>query len=306
MKNMQFMTQDLVLINEEYIKDKIYIIRGKKVMIDSDLANIYGYTTKDFNRQVKNNIDRFDEDFRFQLTTDEYTYILRCKNFTSSLNNNYGGRRYLPYVFTEEGIYMLMTVLKGEKAVRQSKTLIKVFKSMKDFIISNDLYKQLYYMENKILDHDYNIKELKETLEKYEEKNMKNEIYFNGQIYDSYSKIIDILNEAQKEIIIIDSYADKKILDIIKDIKRNVIIITKENSLLTKEIINKYNKQYKNLKVYFNNTFHDRFIINDKEIFYHLGTSLNHIGEKTFAINLILEEEFKQNLLKRMKIILKN
>ena len=116
------------------IKNLIYIIRGIKVMLDSDLAKIYGYQTRSFNQQVKNNIEKFDEDFRFQLTKEEYEKILKSKNLTSS----WGGIRKLPYVFTEQGIYMLMTVLKGELAIKQSKALIRVFKEMKDFIIENN------------------------------------------------------------------------------------------------------------------------------------------------------------------------
>lgn len=123
----------LSIYDENYLKSKIYIIRGIQVMLDADLADIYGYTTKAFNRQVKNNIERFDEDMRFQLTDSEFD-ILRCKNYTSKIENR-GGRQYLPYAFTEQGIYMLMTVLKGDLAVEQSKKLIKLFKRMKDFII---------------------------------------------------------------------------------------------------------------------------------------------------------------------------
>ena len=124
-------------INEENLNSLIYIFRGKQVMLDADLAAIYGYSTKDFNRQVKNNIERFDEeDLMFQLTNQELSN-LRCKISTSSSKDRWGGRRYAPYAFTEQGIYMLMTVLKGPLAVRQSKTLVKLFKQMKDFIVQN-------------------------------------------------------------------------------------------------------------------------------------------------------------------------
>ena len=121
-------------INEELIASKIYVVRGRKVMLDFELAEIYGYETKNFNRQVKNNITKFDEDFMFQLTKEEYQNVLRCKNFTSS----WGGTRHLPYAFTEQGVYMLMTVLKGDLAIKQSKTLIKLFKNMKDYLIENN------------------------------------------------------------------------------------------------------------------------------------------------------------------------
>lgn len=128
------MDKDIIAqeINDEYLKGHIYYVRGTRVMVDTDLAKIYGYSTKDFNRQVKNNIEKFEQDFMFQLT-DEECEILRCKNSTSS----WGGRRYNPYVFTEQGIYMLMTVLKGELATKQSKALIRIFKQMKDYIVDN-------------------------------------------------------------------------------------------------------------------------------------------------------------------------
>jgi len=130
---------DLMIYDEDDLKSKIYIIRGVQVMLDFDLAKIYGYETKRFNEQVKNNIERFDDDFRFQLTKIEYEEILRSK-FSTSKQENRGGRQYLPYAFTEQGIYMLMTVLKGEIAVNQSKKLIRLFKQMKDFIVQlNDM-----------------------------------------------------------------------------------------------------------------------------------------------------------------------
>jgi len=121
-----------MIISEETIKNKIYIIRGQRVMLDMELAEIYGYTTKAFNQQVKNNIHKFDDDFRFQLTKDEWAN-LRSKKLTSS----WGGTRYLPYAFTEQGIYMLMTVLKGDLATKQSKSLIRLFKKMKDYLVTS-------------------------------------------------------------------------------------------------------------------------------------------------------------------------
>ncbi len=135
--------QEIILINEETIQSKIYIIRGQKVMLDFELAEIYGYTTTKFNQQVKNNIEKFDEDFMFQLTKEEFDNLI-SKNLTSS----WGGRRKLPKVFTEQGIYMLMTVLKGELATRQSKALIRTFKQMKDYIIENqDLIGEREYLQ---------------------------------------------------------------------------------------------------------------------------------------------------------------
>lgn len=135
--------QEIILINEETIQSKIYIVRGQKVMLDFELAEIYGYTTTKFNQQVKNNIEKFDKDFMFQLTKEEFNNLI-SKNLTSS----WGGRRKLPKVFTEQGIYMLMTVLKGDLATRQSKALIRTFKQMKDYIIENqDLIGEREYLQ---------------------------------------------------------------------------------------------------------------------------------------------------------------
>ena len=126
----------IIEINEEYMKDRLYVFRGRKVMLDTDLAEIYGYETKNFKRQVKNNIEKFDEDFMFELNDEEVKNLSRCKNFT--LNMGRGSNiKYKPYVFTEQGVYMLMTVLRGELAIKQSRALVKTFKKMKDYILEN-------------------------------------------------------------------------------------------------------------------------------------------------------------------------
>ena len=165
------MTTDLMIIDEESIKNKIYYIRGTKVMLDSDLAIIYGYTTRAFNQQVKNNIERFDDDLRFRLTKEELEILSRSKNLILNKSKNKRGSniKYLPYVFTEEGIYMLMTILKGEKAVKQSKALIKIFKSMKDYLVNNKILEQ-EYINNMVFSHDKELKEIKTVMEKYEKK----------------------------------------------------------------------------------------------------------------------------------------
>ena len=223
-----------------------------------------------------------------------------------------GGRVYNPYAFTEEGIYMLMTVLKGELAVKQSKVLIRIFKSMKDYIIKNDIsyFNELSNIKTMLIEHDNkidyinnNVKLLQESFNKFEEKRKDNEIYFNGQIYDAYSKIYEIFKKSKKELIIIDSYADNVVLDIIKRLNVKVIIITKKDNLLTKQDIERYNKQYHNLKVIYNNTFHDRYFILDKEIVYHCGTSINRIGYKTFSINLISDKDTYKSLIDKVNKI---
>ena len=156
-------------LNNETIESMIYVIRGQKVMLDFELAKIYGYETKNFNRQVKNNIDKFPNDFRFILTKEEIEILVRCKNFTSRSweHSNEGGRRYLPYAFTEQGIYMLMTVLKGDLATRQSKALIRAFKQMKDYIIesNNLLLNTNSYIESRFSSYDKRFETIENKLE---------------------------------------------------------------------------------------------------------------------------------------------
>ena len=294
------MKTDLVILNEENVKEKLYYIRGKQVMLDSDLAKIYGYTTKAFNQQVQRNIDKFDEDFMFQLTKEEYYKILRSQNVTLELEQGKYSK-YLPYAFTEEGVYMLMTVLKGELAVKQSKSLIRIFKSMKEYIINNDIIEQKF-INKMVIDHEKDIKLLQESFKDFnEERKIKNTLFLDGEEYDSISKIIDILNESKSNITIIDNYIDKSVLDLIKDIDKNIIIVTKS---INRELLNKYNKQYKNITIKYNNSFHDRFIIIDNNKVYHLGTSLNHIGKKLFYISLIEDTDIIKLLLDKIKNII--
>ena len=287
---------------EDKIENMIYEIRGQQVMLDSDVSKLFGYETKYLNRQVSRNINRFPKNYCFQLTKEEYKN-LRCQNVTSNLKNNFGGRRYLPFVFTEYGITMLAGILKSETAVKMSLKIVETFIKLRKYI-SNNLIEQ-QYINKLVLEHDSDIKLLQESFDKLEEKKLKNEIYFNGQIYDAYSKIIDMLNEGKNEVIIIDSYADKKVLDIISNIDKEVILITRKNNLLKEIDIEKYNKQYNNLKIIYDNTFHDRYIILDKNIFYHLGASINYIGNKTFSINIIEENIVKNLLIEKIKGLFK-
>ena len=293
-------------MNNKIVKDKflienlIYEVRGKQVMLDSDLAKLYEVETKQLNRQVKRNIERFDEDFMFQLTDLEYQN-LKCQIGTSS-SNNYGGRRTLPYVFTEMGVTTLASVLHSSIAISMSKKIIRAFVAMRHYI-SSSLIEQKYINSLVLEDHN-KIKMLETSFKKIEEKRKVNEIYFNGQIHDAYSKIQDIFKTANKKLIVIDAYADNTLLDIVKRLKVSVVIITKENNLLTKQDILKYNKQYSNLEVIFNNDFHDRYFIIDDSCVYHCGTSVNRIGYKTFSINLIEDDEVYISLMDKIKNII--
>ncbi len=272
------------LVKDEInIEDLIYEIRGVQVMLDSDLANLYQVETKRINEAVRNNPDKFPERFSFILT-DMETSNLRSKISTSKMH---GGRRYAIRVFTEQGVAMLATILKSKVATKISIKIMDAFVAMRKFI-SNNLLEQKYINNlvledhSLILEHKKKISLIEDTLEKFEEKKKVSEIYFDGQIYDAYSKIQEIFKEAKSKLVIIDSYADNTILDIIKRLNIKVIIITKSNNLLTKQDIERYNKQYNNLTVKYDNTFHDRYFILDDSIVYHCGASINRIGYKTF------------------------
>ena len=294
---------NMIIKNEVKIENLIYEIRGKQVMLDSDLANLYECAngTKTINLAVKRHINRFPERFMFQLTNDEYKN-LRFQFETSSLENDYGGRRYNPYVFTEQGVAMLATVLKTKIAAEISIKIMDAFVALKHYI-SDNLIEQKF-VNKQVLKNTEDIKLLKESFKKFEEKRKINEIYFNGQIYDAYSKIHDIFKNSTEKLIIIDSYADNTLLDIIKRLNIEVIIITKKDNLLTHQDIIKYNKQYHNLKVIYNNDFHDRyFLIDDKEI-YHCGASINRIGYKTFSITMIGDKEVCDLLLDKVSRII--
>ena len=299
---------DVIVKEKIVIENLIYEIRGVQVILDSDLARLYHVETKRINEAVRNNPEKFPERFSWILTNDEEKN-LRSKISTSSLTSNYGGRRYNTRVFTEQGVAMLSTILKSKIATLVSIRIMDAFVAMRHYI-SDNLIEQKYINtlvledHNSIKQNSKDIELLQESFQKMEEKRKLNEIYFDGQIYDAYSKIQEIFKSAKKELIIIDAYADNTILDIIKRLNIHVIIITKPNNLLTKQDITKYNKQYNNLEVIYDNTFHDRYFIIDKFVLYHCGTSINRIGYKTFSINLISDEEVCNSLISEVNKII--
>lgn len=286
----------MTYINNKKITEMIYEIRNRHVIFDSDLAKLYHCHdgTKTISLAVKRNISKFPEDFCFQITSEE----LASLKFSNEISNK-NKKSSLPYVFTEEGVAMLATVLKTKVANEISINIMQAFVMMKKYI-SNELINQIY-ITRQVMKNSEDIKMLQETLKKFEEKKKVNEIYFKGQIYDAYSKILSIMQEAKKEIIIIDGYADKDILDMIRNIKVNITIICHGKGLLKKIDIDKYNKQYHNLKVIRDNSYHDRYIIIDEEIIYHCGASLNKIGYKTFSINLLEDQDIIDTIIAKVK-----
>lgn len=283
----------------ENIKNLIYTIRGKQVMLDSDVAMLYQYTTKSINKAMKRNINRFPEDFCFQLTEKEVEN-LRFQFGTSSLKKeNYGGRRYLPYVYTEQGISMLAGVLKNEIAVQVSINIIRAFIEMRKFIsLNGKLFKRLTNVECKILEHDKKFDIVFNELQKDEKMEFKQKIFFDGQIYDAYSLIIDIIKKAKQKILIIDNYIDDSILKMLskKNQKVEVVILTLQNSKLNKLDITKFNKQYPVLKLSYTNKFHDRFIVIDNKELYYVVASLKDLGKKCFAISKIEDKEYLKRI----------
>ena len=296
------------LSNEE-IKNLIYTIRGKQVMLDSDVAMLYHYETKKINQAVKRNIERFPEKFCFQLTEEEFS-SLRSQivtlnkttvqdNFENSslrsqfaaLNENTGRgkhRKYLPYVFTEQGIAMLSGLLKNDIAIQVSINIMDAFVEMRKFLMVNgQLFERLTNVEYKLLEHDKKFDKVFDQLQN--EENIKQKIFFEGQIYDAYSLIIDIIKKANKKILIIDNYIDDSVLKMLTKKNKNVevVILTSNKSNIQKIDIQKFNKEYPILKVAETNKFHDRFIVIDNKEMYHLGASIKDLGKKCFGINKI-------------------
>lgn len=282
-------TNDLVEITRPSIEKMIYVIRDKQVMLDSDLAILYQVETGALNRAVKRNISRFPEDFRFQLTKEEYQN-LRCQTGISSSaqgENNYGGRRTLPYVFTEQGISMLASVLHSEVAIKVSIGIMRAFVEMRRFIANNALlFERISNVELKQLEYQ------KQTDEKLD------------QIFDAFSLIVSLIQKAEKEIVLIDGYVDIGTLNLLTKKNENVTVVmyTLKRTKLSQEDVNNFNSQYPLLEVRYTKVYHDRFLILDKKNVYHIGASLKDAGKKCFGISLIEDAGIVRDILQRLEI----
>ncbi|HEQ6242593.1 ORF6N domain-containing protein [Peptostreptococcus anaerobius] len=305
--------KEIVVIDETTIKSKIYYIRNQKVMLDFELAEIYGYTTTRFNEQVKNNSEKFDDDFMFQLTKSEFENLISKKSTSS-----WGGRRKLPYAFTEQGIYMLMTVLRGELAVRQSKALIRMFKQMKDFIIKNQDFissKELVQIAiqtnqntNDIarIDSKINTLATKEDLKKVMDNFIDPETYkhfllMNGDKIEADVAYTKIYKSAKKSIYVIDNYIGLKTLELLRAARDKTQIVVfsdnvKNKDMLTKNILDDFRKDYPNIDLKLKiagKKYHDRYIAIDfgteNEAFYLCGASSKDAGNKISSITKIEE-----------------
>ena len=307
------------LIDENMLKSRIYTIRGLKVMLDADLAEIYGYSTKAFNQQVKNNIEKFDEDFRFQLCRNEYREILGSK-FLTLEQGKYS--KTSPYAFTEQGIYMLMTVLKGERATAQSKALIRLFKQMKDYIVAENRNMLGYdgiaqiavQTERNTKDIAVIQSDLQKVMENFvDPSTFKHFLILNGRRLDADVAYTQIYGMAKKSITIIDDYVGVKTLDLLRGIAKgvSVMIYSDENGYesLTEQIKKDFLKARPDVKFDNKKTkekFHDRYIFLDYglrgEKLFHCGASSKDAGNKITTIMQIENTEIYHILMEKLLV----
>lgn len=276
----------LTTINNEIVQSKIYTIRDLQVMVDRDLAELYDVETKRINEAVKNNQDKFPEDFFFELTNEEFN-ILRSKISTAKFSKT----RINPKVFTEQGVYMLATILKSKVASQTTVSIIKTFASIRKFLLSNaSIFQRLDNLEtnqikNKI-ESDENFNKIFNALE---DKNtpQKQHIFYNGQIFDAYLFVSDIIKSAKSSIKLIDNYVDETtfVLFTKRDINVSMTIYTSKISKQLNLDLQKHNAQYPNIEIKKFDLSHDRFLIIDEEEVYHFGASLKDLGKKWFAVS---------------------
>lgn len=293
-----------VIADTKDIKSLIYVVRGQQVMLDSDLAMLYQVETKVFNQAVSRNIERFPENFRFQLTKEEFE-ALRSQIVTS---NGRGGRRYRPYMFTEQGIAMLSGVLRSDVAIQVSIHIMNTFVEMRRFIANNALlFEKVSDIELKQLEYQKSTDEKFDKVFQYIEDHAESEqkIFFDGQIYDAFSLITSIIQKATKEIILIDGYVDVDTLNILakKNIGVDVKIYTYASAPLTNRDAANFNAQYPTLTVKKTQVFHDRFIILDGKAAYHIGASIKDAGKKCFGISVLEDPGMVTDLLNRLTTV---
>ncbi len=310
---------EIAVINEDLLKDKVYTIRGVKVMLDADLAEIYGYSVKAFNQQVKNNIEKFPEDFRFQINKEEVDCLSRSKILTSmQVKGIKGGRSYLPYAFTEQGIYMLMTVLKGDLAIRQSMALIRLFKDMKDYIIAENQQligndglamlgaqtsqntRDIARLTDEVQDHSLKLQQVMDYF--VDPSTFRHFLFVDGQKFEADIAYTQIYNMAQRIIFIVDDFVGVKTLDLLRGIAPNMKITIfsdqKGGREITERMLEDFRMARPDLEISVQpngGIFHDRYIFIDyglaTEKFYHCGTSSKDAGSKVTTVMQIFDKD---------------
>jgi len=311
------MENEIVIHNENQpqldIESKILVIRGQQVMLDRDLAELYGVETKRLNEQVRRNIARFPEHFMFQLTKEETLLIdSRSKSQIATLNakGNLRGTnvKKLPYAFTEQGVAMLSAVLKSDTAIQTSIMIMEAFVTLRHFLQNNyKLFAEIDSIKKHQLEHDIHliesdkrIDELFDKMERYKIKD-KQGIFFQGQIFDAYAKFESFIAEAEKEIVLIDNYVDLTVLERFAKKKNGVkvTIYTCPKTKITSLDIQKFNEQYPVLELRNTEKIHDRFLIIDNKILYHIGASIKDLGKKCFGFE-ILDSSWIQEIIKNL------
>lgn len=296
----------IALVDSANIEPLIHTVRGQQIMLDTDLARLYEVETKNLNRAAARNADRFPEDFRFQLTKEE-DESLRCQIGTSKTVEGRGGRRYLPYAYTEQGIAMLSGVLRSEVAVQTSISIMRAFVAMRYLLAENaTLFERLRGVElsqaafQQSTDERFN--QVFRLLEGEVEKPQR--IFFAGQMFDAFSLLTDLVGRAEREISLVDGYADVHTLNILAKKRKGVAVtVYTSGNRLTQGDVDVFNAQYPQLTVRRTRTFHDRFLILDSATAYHIGASLKDAGKKCFGIDLIQDEELTKMLIEKLKLL---
>jgi len=308
-KNLEVVPVENV-VSDTKIEDLIHYVHGEQVMLDSDLAMLYNVETKRLNETVKRNAKRFPENFCFQLSEKEYD-SLRSQFATSNVDENIstkGGRRYLPYAFTEQGIAMLSAVLRSDAAIQVSLNIMNTFVKMRRFLAENALmFDKLNRLEVKQLEYQRESNEKFDRIFAYlsDHEESEQKIFFDGQIYDAFSLFTSLIQKADRQIVLIDGYVDLNTLNILAKKKPDVAVTVyafERGNRLTEQDIEKFNAQYRNLEVKYTKAFHDRFMIIDGDIGYHIGASLKDAGSKCFAISHIQDEGIVHDILQRLAI----
>jgi hypothetical protein len=279
-------------MNNDLIRDKIYLIGNVQVMLDTDLAALYNVKIKRLNEQVRRNIERFPNSFMFQLTESEYNSL---RSHFATLDNGQGmHRKYLPYAFTEQGVAMLSGVLKSKTAVRISIQIINAFVSMRKFVVANaEIFHRVDNVEIKQLEHD---EKFNEIFDKLQYQNIPEKgIFFDGQVFDAYKFVSDIVRTAKDSIILIDNYVDDTVLLLLtkreKDVRATIYTKNLGRQLLLD--VTKHNMQYPAIEIKELKKSHDRFLIIDNKEVYHIGASLKDLGKKWFAFSKLDKETLK-------------
>ena len=296
-------------MNQSTIQNLVYVIRDQQVMMDCDLAKLYQVETRVLNQAVKRNISRFPESFRFQITSREYEDLKSQFVISSSDNgaDNYGGRRTLPYVFTEQGIAMLSAVLKSPTAIQVSIRIMETFVEIRRYMVSSTwMLDKINRLELCQMDYqrrtDKQIEQILDFIADHAEVTQR--VFFEGQIYDAFSLLADLVSSAEKTLVLVDNYVDINTLNILSKKKQNVsvFVYTMKRTKLTGKDIENFNSQYPSLEVKYTRTFHDRFMIVDETRAYHIGASFKDAGKKCFAINLLEDNTIIRDITRRLEL----